>query len=125
MIWIKAAERPRSILESEPRIAHFRNSAKTAMHLRFVFSTNLKRLRSERGLSQSKLALGAGLNRSYLSRLENGKNDPRLEIIGKLAKILRVTPAQLLTPSKRTNPSKGSPSSVAPLPLTPQSLRRP
>jgi len=66
------------------------------MHLRLVFTTNLKRLRSEHGLSQRNLALRAGLNRSYLSRLENGKNDPRLEIIGKLAKVLGVTPAKLL-----------------------------
>ena len=68
------------------------------MHLRRVFAINLKRLRSERGLSQSNLAFRAGLNRSYLSRLENAKkNGPRLEIVGKLAKVLGVTPAQLLT----------------------------
>ena len=66
------------------------------MHLRLVFAINLKRLRSEHGLSQRNLALRAGLNRSYLSRLENAKNDPRLEIVGKLAKVLGVTPAQLL-----------------------------
>ena len=66
------------------------------MHLRLVFATNLKRLRSEHRLSQRNLALRAGLNRSYLSRLENGKNDPRLEIIGKLVKVLGVTPAKLL-----------------------------
>jgi transcriptional regulator with XRE-family HTH domain len=89
------------------------------MHLRFVFSANLKGFRSERGLSQSDLALRAGLNRSYLSRLENGKNDPRLEIVGKLAKVLGVTPAQLLTRSERTNPSEESPSSAARLRLTP------
>ena len=66
------------------------------MHLRLVFASNLKRLRSEYGLSQSNLALRAGLNRSYLSRLENGKNDPGLEIVAELAKVLGVTPAKLL-----------------------------
>jgi transcriptional regulator with XRE-family HTH domain len=66
------------------------------MNLRLAFATNLRRLRSVRGLSQQKLALAAGLNRSHLSRLENGVNDPRLEIVGKLADVLGVEPAELL-----------------------------
>src|SRR5258706_10722857 len=50
------------------------------LNLRLAFATNLRRLRSEGGLSQQKLAIAAGLNRSHLSRLENGMNDPRLAI---------------------------------------------
>ena len=41
------------------------------MHLRFVFSANLKGFRSERGLSQSDLALTFGLGKdSTVSALE-------------------------------------------------------
>ena len=66
------------------------------MNLRLAFATNLRRLRSEGGLSQQKLAIAAGLNRSHLSRLENGMNDPRLAIVGKLADVFGVEPAELL-----------------------------
>jgi transcriptional regulator with XRE-family HTH domain len=45
------------------------------MDLRRVFAANLRRLRWERGFSQCQLAAEAGMNRSYLSRLENGRND--------------------------------------------------
>jgi transcriptional regulator with XRE-family HTH domain len=70
------------------------------MDLRVVFASNLRRLRSERGLSQHKLAAEAGLDRSYLSRLENAQNSTTLELIAKLAAVLGVKPGELLTPSE-------------------------
>jgi transcriptional regulator with XRE-family HTH domain len=70
--------------------------SREAMNLRLAFATNLRRLRSEGGLSQQKLAIAAGLNRSHLSRLENGMNDPRLAIVSKLADVFGVEPAELL-----------------------------
>jgi transcriptional regulator with XRE-family HTH domain len=88
---------PRAFGVRQSPLTQPEHKTEISLALRLVFATNLKRLRSERGLSQSNLALRARLNRSYLSRLENGKNDPRLEIVGKLAKVLGVTPAQLLT----------------------------
>ena len=76
------------------------------MDLRLVFAANLVRLRCERGFSQRQLAVEAGLNRSYLSRLENGRNDAGLKVIGKLADVLGVRAAELLTsgqPKHRKN----------------------
>ena len=61
-----------------------------------VFAANLRRLRYERGLSQEVLAYEAGVNRSYLSKLEKGASYAGLEIIGKLADVLGVEPAELL-----------------------------
>jgi transcriptional regulator with XRE-family HTH domain len=41
------------------------------MDLRDVFTTNLRRLRHEEGLSQDDLAYEAEVSRSYLSQLES------------------------------------------------------
>jgi transcriptional regulator with XRE-family HTH domain len=73
------------------------------MDLREVFAANLRRLRHERGLSQEDLAYSAGVNRTYLSRLEKGVSYAGLEIIGKLADVLEVEAADLLKlPMPRT-----------------------
>lgn len=73
------------------------------MDLREVFARNLRRLRHERGLSQEGLADSAHVNRTYVSKLETALSYPGLEIIGRLADVLGVEPAELLKlPSKRT-----------------------
>jgi transcriptional regulator with XRE-family HTH domain len=66
------------------------------MDLREVFATNLRRFRHERGISQEDLAHTAGVNRSYMSKLEKGSSYAGLEIIGKLADVLGVEPADLI-----------------------------
>jgi transcriptional regulator with XRE-family HTH domain len=66
------------------------------MDLRQVFAANLRRLRHAKGLSQENLAYEAGVNRTYMSKLEKGGSYPGLEIIGKLATVLEVEPAELL-----------------------------
>ena len=73
------------------------------MDLRQVFAVNLRRLRHARGLSQEALAHEANVNRTYMSKLEKGGSYPGLEIIGKLADVLEVEPAELLKlpPKKR------------------------
>jgi transcriptional regulator with XRE-family HTH domain len=64
--------------------------------LRDAFAANLRRLRHAKGISQEELAHQAGINRSYMSRLEKGASYPGLEIIAKLATVLEVTPSELL-----------------------------
>jgi transcriptional regulator with XRE-family HTH domain len=49
-----------------------------------------------KGISQEDLAYEAGINRSYMSKLEKGASYPGLEIIAKLAAVLEVEPAELL-----------------------------
>lgn len=66
------------------------------MDLREVFATNLRQLRNARGLSQDDLAYEAEISRSYLSQLEKGAFYASLKIVGKLAAVLRVEPAELL-----------------------------
>ena len=66
------------------------------MDLRDVFATNLRRLRHAKGLSQDDLAYEAEVSRSYLSQLEKGAFYASLKIIGRLANVLEVEPAELL-----------------------------
>ena len=73
------------------------------MDLREMFAINLRRLRHDKGLSQDDLAYEAEISRSYLSQLEKGKYNVSLKIIGKLAAVLGVEPAELLkSPLKKS-----------------------
>jgi transcriptional regulator with XRE-family HTH domain len=74
------------------------------MDLRQVFATNLRRLRHAKGLSQEDLAHEADVNRTYMSKIEKGATWVGLEIIGKLAAVLQVEPAEFL----KLPPKKGA-----------------
>jgi len=57
-----------------------------------------KRIRAEKGLSQPELAELAGIEQSYLSKLENDKSLPSSEVLRKLLKAFNLTLAELVTP---------------------------
>jgi len=71
------------------------------MDLRQVFAGNVRRLRHERELSQDDLAYAAEVSRSYLSQIEKGTYYASLKIVGRLAAVLEVEPAELLRLPKR------------------------
>ena len=72
------------------------------MDLRQIFAANLRRLRHDKGLSQEDLAYEAGVNRTYMSKLEKGGSYVGLEIIEKLSATLDVQPAEFLKlPAKK------------------------
>ena len=71
------------------------------MDLREVFAANLRRLRHAKGLSQDDLAYEAQVSRSYLSQVEKGAFYASLKIVGKLAAVLEVEPAELLKRSSK------------------------
>ncbi|MCF7811341.1 helix-turn-helix domain-containing protein [bacterium] len=52
--------------------------------------SRLKTIRKKLGMRQSELANRAGINRSYISYLENGRSSPTLEVIEKIAKGLGI-----------------------------------
>lgn len=56
----------------------------------------IKERRETRGWSQEKLAAEAGISREYLARLETGRQDPRVSVLMKLAKALKVRAGSLL-----------------------------
>ena len=60
------------------------------------FAGNVRRLRSKKGLSQRALADTIGISVSYVSMLERAQRSPPLEMIEKMVRALKVTPAALL-----------------------------
>jgi transcriptional regulator with XRE-family HTH domain len=59
-----------------------------AMSLGGIVARNIRRLRLERGLSQEALAVDAGIDRTYVSRLERGLENPTVSVLEKLARAL-------------------------------------
>ena len=62
-----------------------------------VISSNLARLRAERGLTQAQLAQRADLSRLALGKIERGEVEPRSATVGRLAKALSVPLRELVT----------------------------
>ena len=79
------------------------------MDARELLAWNMRRLRVERGLSQEKLALDSGIDRTYVSRLERRIENPSIGIVEKLALTLGVPMAQMFA-----EPGRGD---TAPQPL--------
>ena len=75
-----------------------------------VFGQRLRHIRQERGLTLNELGDLVGRRAPYLSRLENGKREPTLSLIGALADALEVAPGELLDP---TPPSRRAELEVA------------
>lgn len=64
--------------------------------LRDQFSSNVRELRKERGLTQLQLAAASGLGRAFINQVERGHCSVTLESIGALAAALGVRPAALI-----------------------------
>ena len=56
----------------------------------------VRRLRKERGWSQEEFAAKCGLHRTYVGAIERAEENLTLRSLDKLAKALRVHPADLL-----------------------------
>ncbi|MDP3209515.1 MAG: helix-turn-helix transcriptional regulator [Rhodoglobus sp.] len=65
------------------------------MELRHRLGTNVRRLRESAQLSQEELAFRAGMHVTYLSGVENGRRNPSLGIIVRLANALDIDPVEL------------------------------
>lgn len=55
-----------------------------------IVARNIRRLRTERGLSQEELAAQAGLNRNYVGMIERGENSPTVDTLDRIAEALGV-----------------------------------
>ena len=57
---------------------------------------NLKRIRTSKGISQGDIARSLEVSRGFVSNIENGKTNPTLTTIAKLAKAVNVSANELL-----------------------------
>jgi transcriptional regulator with XRE-family HTH domain len=67
----------------------------TGSEVRVIFSNNIKRLRTVRGLSQLHLAHRADLAHTFINDIENGKSWVSPETISRLSNALEVMPQEL------------------------------
>jgi transcriptional regulator with XRE-family HTH domain len=67
-----------------------------AVEARQHFAHNLRSQRTRLGLSQEALGDACNLHRTEISLLERAGRDPRLSTIVRLARALKITPAELL-----------------------------
>jgi len=65
-------------------------------HLQKIIGKNVKKSRTEQGLTQQVLAEKADISIPFLPQLESGSRGPSLEVLGKLASALGLAPYQLL-----------------------------
>jgi len=61
------------------------------MRAQALVARNLRRLRVERSLSQEALAADAGIDRTYVSRLERGLENPTVAVLEQIADALSAT----------------------------------
>jgi len=54
------------------------------------FGDNMKKIRTEKGMSQGDICRELGLDRAYISNVENGKQNLTLTTMDKIAKALGV-----------------------------------
>ncbi len=60
------------------------------------FGAKIKKLRKVKGLTQEKLAEMAKIDYSHMNLIENGKRNPSLKLIAKLARVLDLSLDELM-----------------------------
>ena len=55
------------------------------MKLRKIFSSNIRKFRIEKGLSQEELAEKAGVHRTYIGSVERGERNITINVMEKLS----------------------------------------
>lgn len=69
--------------------------------LALAFGEAVRALREASGVAQEALALDADMDRSYLGKVERGEKQPSLDIVFRLARVLSVTPEELVERTAR------------------------
>ena len=60
------------------------------------FGKNMKRIRAKKEMSQGDIARALEVDRGYISNIENGKKNPTLATVAKIANALGVSADELL-----------------------------
>ncbi len=64
--------------------------------IKVVFGNVLRQARKEKEISQEQLAFDAGLDRSYVSKLETGVYQPSISTLFAISAVLQVKPSMLV-----------------------------
>lgn len=64
------------------------------MSIKDQVGLRIKQLRQSRGLSQEKFALEVGLDRTYITSIENGKRNISIQNLEKIWSFFDLTPSQ-------------------------------
>lgn len=66
------------------------------MDMRKLVGRNVRRIRTERGMTQEQFAERSGFSQQYISDLERGRRNPTIVSLYELAVALDTTPVALL-----------------------------
>jgi len=70
------------------------------METSITIGKNVRRFRKARDITQEELSFRSGFTRAYLSELENGRSNPTISSLERLAEELSVSLCDLITPPK-------------------------
>jgi transcriptional regulator with XRE-family HTH domain len=62
------------------------------------FGARLSEIRRKRGFTQEELAIKVNLHRTYIGFIEQGKRNPSISNVYKIAKVLKVSLRELFKP---------------------------
>ena len=65
------------------------------MDKKAALGARIKALRKQQGWSQEQLAERVGISTQYVSNIERGKENPTLDLLLRLAEVLRVAPVDI------------------------------
>jgi len=61
-----------------------------------AFGQALREIREGKEISQERLALDSGLDRTYISLIERGLNSPSIRVVVRIAATLKVPPSKIV-----------------------------
>jgi len=91
------------------------------MRLKEVFIQNLREFRKKEGLSQMQLAEHCNTATSYIGEIEIGRRFPSINMIEKIAFVLRIEPYQFF---KNNNETTSVPDTESLFPRLPNSMKK-
>ena len=69
-----------------------------------AFGQALREIRQSKEISQEKLGLDAGFDRTYISLIERGISSPTIRTVVKLAGVLKVPPSKIVARMEQFSP---------------------
>ena len=70
-----------------------------------AFGQALREIRESTEISQERLALEAGFDRTYISLIERGINSPTIRVLVGIAAVLKVPPSKIVRRMEQLNPT--------------------